>query len=310
MFKTKIFLENEVVSPEDAIKMLDSGEAEVISPEQAIDMLDNGEAEAISPPQAETKSEPNQDITVQEPEASITKDEIVSPEQAIDMLDNGQAAPVEDNTTGDDTLTDKQPEDSQNTKDTGVDLWGGDPKQFADIDGIDNTDTEDTPISLDKDTPKEEEIPTGPATSQEKLDMIRLHKSYSDDSSVDRKKLQMYRQAKQELGPDATWRELAKKSYEKQYGSTGRYMGGDSSKSKPQKSAPAQPKKSPKELVATDSSGKPLYFVRISSGNYRPAVQADVDAGVQLFARNPNSIARNFYPYIKIQNMPTRRPGI
>lgn len=62
-----------------------------------------------------------------------------------------------------------------------------------------------------------------------------------------------------------------------------------------------------KELIGTDSQGNSLYFVRIGAGNYRPAVVADKRAGVQLFARNPNPAARLVYPFIKIQNMPTRR---
>ena len=62
-----------------------------------------------------------------------------------------------------------------------------------------------------------------------------------------------------------------------------------------------------KTLLGTDTNGNSLYFVRIGPGNYRPAVKADEDAGVQIFARNPNPVARTVYPFIKIQNMPTRR---
>ena len=62
-----------------------------------------------------------------------------------------------------------------------------------------------------------------------------------------------------------------------------------------------------KTLLGTDNNGNSLYFVRTGPGNYRPAVKADEDAGVQIFARNPNPVARTIYPFIKIQNMPTRR---
>ena len=62
-----------------------------------------------------------------------------------------------------------------------------------------------------------------------------------------------------------------------------------------------------KTLLGTDNNGNSLYFVRTGPGNYRPAVKADEDAGVQIFARNPNPVARTVYPFIKIQNMPTRR---
>ena len=62
-----------------------------------------------------------------------------------------------------------------------------------------------------------------------------------------------------------------------------------------------------KTLLGTDNNGNSLYFVRTGPGNYRPAVKADKDAGVQIFARNPNPVARTIYPFIKIQNMPTRR---
>jgi len=85
--------------------------------------------------------------------------------------------------------------------------------------------------------------------------------------------------------------------------------GGSNSASKKstKPTAPTPRKKDYKTLLATDSQGNSLYFVRTGPGNYRPAVQADKDAGVQLFARNPNPVARTVYPFIKIQNMPTRR---
>lgn len=62
-----------------------------------------------------------------------------------------------------------------------------------------------------------------------------------------------------------------------------------------------------KTLLATDSQGNSIYYVRIGAGNYRPAVVADQRAGVQLFIRNPNPALRMIYPFIKAQNAPVRR---
>jgi hypothetical protein len=45
-------------------------------------------------------------------------------------------------------------------------------------------------------------------------------------------------------------------------------------------------------------------------GRYRPAVMADLAAGTQLYARNPNPVARMVTPYVKIDSMPIRRANL
>lgn len=137
--------------------------------------------------------------------------------------------------------------------------------------------------------------------SSEEADMIKLHGSFNPESPVDQRKLQMYRQAKQQVGPSGSFEDLARAAYKIQYGDTGRYN------IEPTKSRRQKGTKSP---TAPVTPGKPIYFVRISAGNYRPAVNADLTSGQQLFVRNPNKIARTVYPFIKIQNAPVRRADL
>lgn len=59
------------------------------------------------------------------------------------------------------------------------------------------------------------------------------------------------------------------------------------------------------------SAGGPEYYIRISPGRFRPAVQADMDAGLDLFMKNPNPIYAGFNPYVKVDKMAmkARRAG-
>jgi hypothetical protein len=68
-----------------------------------------------------------------------------------------------------------------------------------------------------------------------------------------------------------------------------------------------KPKKSPTSLIAAAPNGESLYFIRMSAGRYRPAVMADLNANIQLYAKNPNPVARIVTPYIRIDSMPIRR---
>ena len=139
---------------------------------------------------------------------------------------------------------------------------------------------------------------TGSATPEEVSDMIKLHGSFNPDSSVDLRKLEMYRQAKKQGGD---FSDITKNAYKLQYGDTSRYN------TEPVKSRRQKGTKSP---TAPVTSGAPIYFVRVSAGNYRPAVNADLTSGQQLFVRNPNKVARTVYPFIKIQNAPIRRADL
>jgi hypothetical protein len=88
---------------------------------------------------------------------------------------------------------------------------------------------------------------------------------------------------------------------------TSKYMGTP----KPATPKPATPK--PTDLLPkTGVKGKEVstHFVRVGPGSYRPAVQADLTSGQQLFIRNPNPALRTVYPYIKVQNAPVRRANL
>lgn len=47
-------------------------------------------------------------------------------------------------------------------------------------------------------------------------------------------------------------------------------------------------------------TGGPTYYVRISPGRYRPAVQADMSANIPLFIKNPNPVAAVVNPYVRV----------
>jgi len=83
---------------------------------------------------------------------------------------------------------------------------------------------------------------------------------------------------------------------------TSKYMG-----------TPKPPTPKPTDLLPkTGVKGKEVstHFVRVGPGSYRPAVQADLTSGQQLFIRNPNPALRVVYPYIKVQNAPVRRANL
>lgn len=48
--------------------------------------------------------------------------------------------------------------------------------------------------------------------------------------------------------------------------------------------------------------GGPTYYIRTSPGRYRPAVQADMDANIPLFIKNPNPIAAMVNPYVRVSD--------
>jgi hypothetical protein len=113
----------------------------------------------------------------------------------------------------------------------------------------------------------------------------------------------MYRAAKKQVGSSANFSDLAKAAYKLQYGNTGSYNKNmEPTKSRRQKGT-AVP-------TAPVTPGQSIYFVRVGPGNYRPAVNADLTSGQQLFVRNPNKVARAVYPFIKIQNAPVRRADL
>lgn len=49
-------------------------------------------------------------------------------------------------------------------------------------------------------------------------------------------------------------------------------------------------------------AGGPTYYIRTSPGRYRPAVQADMDANIPLFIKNPNPVAAMVNPYVRVSD--------
>ena len=48
--------------------------------------------------------------------------------------------------------------------------------------------------------------------------------------------------------------------------------------------------------------GGPTYYIRTSPGRYRPAVQADMDANIPLYMKNPNPLAAVVTPYVRVSD--------
>ena len=49
-------------------------------------------------------------------------------------------------------------------------------------------------------------------------------------------------------------------------------------------------------------AGGPTYYIRTSPGRYRPAVEADMDANIPLFIKNPNPVAALVNPYVRVSD--------
>lgn len=188
--------------------------------------------------------------------------------------------------------------------------WGGAPETSSEASKPEEpTSSDDSNTPTGPETPPEPSRSTEtqktdtPGPSSEEADMVKLHGSFDPNSPVDQQKLQMYRKAKQQLGSSASFPDLARVAYKLQYGNTGTYNKSmEPTKSRRQKGTPTP--------TAPVTPGQSIYFVRVGPGNYRPAVNADLTSGQQLFVRNPNKLARAVYPFIKMQNAPVRRADL
>lgn len=49
-------------------------------------------------------------------------------------------------------------------------------------------------------------------------------------------------------------------------------------------------------------AGGPTYYIRTSPGRYRPAVQADMNANIPLYIKNPNPLAAVVNPYVRVSD--------
>jgi hypothetical protein len=178
------------------------------------------------------------------------------------------------------------------------------------------------PVSLTGEPKKD--ASTGNTTPEEAFKKY-MGSTYSPDSSMDRAKLQVVKNAlqsfKSQNGKDfdinnkedlSKMQPIMNAAYgSKEYQSAKQINRSTSDTSKYMGAAKPAPK--PTDLLPkTGVKGKEVstHFVRISPGRYRPAVQADLASGQQLFIKNPNPVLRAVYPYVKAENAPIRRANL
>lgn len=146
-----------------------------------------------------------------------------------------------------------------------------------------------TDASQDMSTDTPTAAQTGTPTDKELQLFQKFHASAFDaNSSMDRKKMQQLRQSAQQVGADDEDL-LRSTTYAKQYGGG---TGNVSAASKPQQTEAEKRKK----MLAPVTG----YFVRTSFNQFRPAVQADVQANTPLHMQNPNPLFRQINPYVSV----------
>ena len=64
--------------------------------------------------------------------------------------------------------------------------------------------------------------------------------------------------------------------------------------------APAGPRTSGDAMSPISPKGGPTYYIRTSPGRYRPAVQADMNANIPLYIKNPNPVAALANQYVRV----------
>jgi hypothetical protein len=140
-------------------------------------------------------------------------------------------------------------------------------------------------------------------TQRERELFKKFHNSdFNSNSSLDRSKLEQLRQAAQKVG-DGDESKLRSTVYNIQY----------SGKPAPTRAnrpiqQQAQTPKQQAAVAPASQPGGPTYYVRISAGRYRPAVQADISSNQPLFMRNPNPVLRAMgRPYVQVDRRPVRR---
>ena len=114
--------------------------------------------------------------------------------------------------------------------------------------------------------------------------------SYDPSSPVDKEKLENLRQAAEKVGQDDEAK-LRAATYELQY------------KDKPKtKTEPTSKLQSETEADKRKRLLQPVkgMYVRTGFNQFRPAVQADLEAKTPLFMQNPNPVLRSINPYVSV----------
>lgn len=147
-----------------------------------------------------------------------------------------------------------------------------------------------TPVTDTEETPAEE---TDNSPTERELELFKkFHASdFDPNSSMDKQKLEQIRQAAEEVGQDDDSK-LQAAAYKKQY------SGDQSSSSKTGKTQ----SKPETEAQKRERLLKPVQgmFVRTGFNQFRPAVQADLEAKTPLFMQNPNPLFRQVNPYVQV----------
>lgn len=130
-------------------------------------------------------------------------------------------------------------------------------------------------------------------TDKEKELFKKLHNSdFDPESPVDRKKLEQLRQAAQQVGTDNE-ENLAAAAYRLQYvGNNGGNRSGGASSARSQETEGDR-----RRRLLSPVQGM---YVRTGFNQFRPAVQADLEAKTPLFMQNPNPVFRQVNPYVQV----------
>lgn len=148
----------------------------------------------------------------------------------------------------------------------------------ASTDGSEDAST-DTPTAAQTGTPTEKELQL----------FKKFHASeFNANSSMDRKKMEQLRQSAQQVGADDE-NLLRSTTYAKQYGNDAGNAGASSK--------PLETEAEKRKRLLSPVQGM---FVRTGFNQFRPAVQADVDAGTPLSMQNPNPVLRQINPYVSV----------
>lgn len=146
-----------------------------------------------------------------------------------------------------------------------------------------------TPATDSEETPNED---VGGAPTERELELFKkFHASNFDPNSpLDKQKLEQIRQAAEEVGQEDDTK-IQAAAYKKQYSE------GQPNSSKTSKSQPVATEAEKRQRLLKPVNGM---FVRTGFNQFRPAVQADMEAKTPLFMQNPNPVLRQVNPYVQV----------
>lgn len=159
-----------------------------------------------------------------------------------------------------------------------------------------DTSTDQTPAPSDltpvSDTEETKSDKTDSSPTERELELFKkFHASNFDpNSSMDRKKLEQLRQAASEVGQNDDSK-IQSAVYKKQYGNS-------TSAERSQPKIESEAEKRSRLLKPVNGM-----FIRTGFNQFRPAVQADLEAKTPLFMQNPNPVYRQFNPYVQVDRM-------